>query len=654
MKMATTGSAKCTGSIGKDSHTRSADVRKSHTPSQLLTLEEARCPICSEILFEPVTMPCSHSVCLHCFKRTVELTSLCCPLCRLRVSSWARKQSREKNLVNTELWDIVRRSYPERCKSRMEQRACETHREEMFCPPGQIPRSGDFRPEHDKQKVTMNEDKKDMGRKILSRREECGTIKQLEDPLSGVLSDSENEEPIGKRTRNVSAFVKRTKLSPACAKDWLPKHFVQRSQSCTASVEGRGKVKTVNHSLLDKVSIAHSYNAGILLSSENSRSFSAPIIVPEKRYSWRSVTATSALLIGPQSKQERSISPESNDSISEELNHFKPIVCSPCTPPKRLPDGRVIEPTIVKSTPRNLTHSFQRLTSYEASTFILQKWKQIEVDRQCIEMTSKGTLTSPFNEEIIIKQSPTDEREIKPFTCASTKVKEDLGVCRIRTNTCNEENEKVCLLNKRRLIFDQPVGDTTLNQRQAIRFNLPSLLHTGEGPARECGFSRKKLAPESSCGPSPVRKKHPFAPLDRVTGDPHCKLKLNTSVDQRKEIEKMNCAQNQTTSRRSRKRSQKTKHLEETELQIKRFKTQCRDSLEMEKGQSDFSFQRVKQEAEDRRLALKLQKQFDRDQQRLNKNKKSPDKYFLRSWFRQDKIKYNPRRSRRIIKKMSS
>lgn len=29
----------------------------------------------------------------------------------------------------------------------------------------------------------------------------------------GLLSDSENEEPIGKRTRNVSAFVRRTKIS---------------------------------------------------------------------------------------------------------------------------------------------------------------------------------------------------------------------------------------------------------------------------------------------------------------------------------------------------------------------------------------------------------------------------------------------------------
>uniref|UniRef100_A0A672MDT2 RING-type E3 ubiquitin transferase n=1 Tax=Sinocyclocheilus grahami TaxID=75366 RepID=A0A672MDT2_SINGR len=85
-------------------------------------LEEARCPVCSEILLEPVTMPCGHSVCLHCFQRTVKLISLCCPLCRLRVSSWARRQSREKSLVNTDLWELVRLSHPERCRRRLEQR----------------------------------------------------------------------------------------------------------------------------------------------------------------------------------------------------------------------------------------------------------------------------------------------------------------------------------------------------------------------------------------------------------------------------------------------------------------------------------------------------------------------------------------------------
>uniref|UniRef100_A0A8C1MQ73 RING-type E3 ubiquitin transferase n=1 Tax=Cyprinus carpio TaxID=7962 RepID=A0A8C1MQ73_CYPCA len=96
------------------------------TTSTNTDLEEARCPVCSEILLEPVTMPCGHSVCLHCFQRTVKLISLCCPLCRLRVSSWARKQSREKSLINTELWELVRLSHPERCRRRNASRVRET------------------------------------------------------------------------------------------------------------------------------------------------------------------------------------------------------------------------------------------------------------------------------------------------------------------------------------------------------------------------------------------------------------------------------------------------------------------------------------------------------------------------------------------------
>ena len=124
MKMAALGSAKSASRLGQKGRTRPATVPCIHTPARVPTIEEVRCPVCLDILLEPVTMPCRHSVCLHCFQRTVQF-SLCCPRCRLRVSSWARKQSREKRLVNTELWDMVRKSYPDKCKRRMEQRAGE-------------------------------------------------------------------------------------------------------------------------------------------------------------------------------------------------------------------------------------------------------------------------------------------------------------------------------------------------------------------------------------------------------------------------------------------------------------------------------------------------------------------------------------------------
>ncbi|KAJ7990518.1 hypothetical protein DPEC_G00301170 [Dallia pectoralis] len=367
--MAATGSARSIRGLGQKCKARpAADMLQPRTPSRPLTLDEARCPVCSEILLEPVTMPCNHSVCLPCFQRTVEWTSLCCPLCRLRVSSWARKQSRENSLVNTELGEMVRKSYPDRCQTSMEQRDSETSAPELFRAPAQRSKPGESLPENVTQKVKFY----------------------------GLLSDSENEEPIGKRTRNVSAFVRKTKTSTAFHRDDIQTNVVQRSQSCTDTDESgqRMRVSTRLHGL-DKASIPHSYSAGILLSSENSRSLSAPVIIQDKRHSWRGVamaaaSSTTPFLI-PLSKQERSISPESNDSISEELNHFKPIVCSPCTPPKKLPDGRVLEPPIVKSTPRNLIRCLQRQTNYEASPTILQKWKQIEVDRQVErQVTSKG------------------------------------------------------------------------------------------------------------------------------------------------------------------------------------------------------------------------------------------------------------------------
>ncbi|XP_055259448.1 E3 ubiquitin-protein ligase RNF168 isoform X3 [Moschus berezovskii] len=89
-------------------------VPKDSIPSLL----ECQCQICVEILFEPVTLPCNHTLCKPCFESTVEKASLCCPFCRRRVSSWARYRTRTNSLVNMELWDIIQKHYPKECKLR--------------------------------------------------------------------------------------------------------------------------------------------------------------------------------------------------------------------------------------------------------------------------------------------------------------------------------------------------------------------------------------------------------------------------------------------------------------------------------------------------------------------------------------------------------
>lgn len=83
------------------------------------SLSECQCGICVEILIEPVTLPCNHTLCNACFRSTVEKANLCCPFCRRRVSSWTRYHTRRNSLVNRELWEIIQKHYPKECKLRV-------------------------------------------------------------------------------------------------------------------------------------------------------------------------------------------------------------------------------------------------------------------------------------------------------------------------------------------------------------------------------------------------------------------------------------------------------------------------------------------------------------------------------------------------------
>ncbi|XP_021442938.2 E3 ubiquitin-protein ligase rnf168 [Oncorhynchus mykiss] len=84
-----------------------------------LTRADCLCPVCLEIFLEPVTLPCSHTFCKPCFLETVDKANLCCPLCRKRVSTWARINGRNKTLVNDELWQRVQAEFPMQCQRRL-------------------------------------------------------------------------------------------------------------------------------------------------------------------------------------------------------------------------------------------------------------------------------------------------------------------------------------------------------------------------------------------------------------------------------------------------------------------------------------------------------------------------------------------------------
>ena len=87
------------------------------------------------------------------------------------------------------------------------------------------------------------------------------------------------------------------------------------------------------------------------------------------------------------SQTKRSSSTQSNDSISPELAHFRPIRACPLTPPRQLSGGRVVEPVLIRTTPRNLTKSFsteeRSLSDIDASSPIMQKClEQLGVERK--------------------------------------------------------------------------------------------------------------------------------------------------------------------------------------------------------------------------------------------------------------------------------
>ncbi|XP_018604160.2 E3 ubiquitin-protein ligase rnf168 [Scleropages formosus] len=84
-----------------------------------LSWTDCLCPVCLEIFLEPVTLPCGHTFCKACFLETVDKASLTCPLCRKRVSSWARLHGRNKTLVNAELWRRVQEAFPMACQQRL-------------------------------------------------------------------------------------------------------------------------------------------------------------------------------------------------------------------------------------------------------------------------------------------------------------------------------------------------------------------------------------------------------------------------------------------------------------------------------------------------------------------------------------------------------
>nr|XP_020647540.1 E3 ubiquitin-protein ligase RNF169 [Pogona vitticeps] len=472
----------------------------------------------------------------------------------------------------------------------------------------------------------------DAGRKKTEDLESL-TVKMTQEHFPERLSDSENEEPFHGKSAHRSAFVsKGNSYSVALLAGNLTAK-VERSQSCNDTLGERSKSRQRAASVRAKVHPLTGGSApllGVLSSTQNNRCLSAPDLTADKRFVLPGAASFSLL-----PKPERSVSPESNDSISEELNHFKPIVCSPCTPPKRLPDGRVLSPLIIKSTPRNLTRSLQKPTTYEASPRILKKWEQIFQDRQMKKTLSKATLTSMASEagedflapsaNLLIKESLPVSQSVPPIdprahTQAELECFPSICVAKLENSCKARRGSAVTVAGPPAPLVK--LNKDALNARTSQISDAKSVLH---GAGSCLSLDANLVIPKAARAGTGFPDRSILGPSVKATG----RKPLKRPRDRFPNgicLEKATGEDSSSSSLRwGRKRQCKRKHLEQVGS-VKRL----RQAAEPPRRKSEAE-RKLQQEEEDRRLALELQRKFDSENRTVMRRKARGDHYFLRS-----------------------
>nr|XP_034374404.1 E3 ubiquitin-protein ligase RNF169 [Arvicanthis niloticus] len=631
--------------------------------------EESGCTGCLETPGEVAALPCSHSRCRGCASRAVGPG---CRRCRPRGSGWARRRARDDRQAAVKLMgERARRGQPERCRPRRDGGAAASgprpepeplaEPEFIFRTPIKLSKPGEHGEEcrylRKLRGEKLQEEKvcEDQMHKILQEDSEVGKRKtdeqkKRDEPVGlktsleqcpARLSDSENEEPSRGQMIQThrSAFVSKNSSCSLALLAGKLNTKVQRSQSCSDTVQDRvrSRLRTAppSRAKITAITPGSTPIIGVLLSTQNNRCLSAPDLTVEKRLPFSSLSPLASL-----HKPERSISPESNDSISEELNHFKPIVCSPCTPPKRLPDGRVLSPLIIKSTPRNLSRSLQKQTSYEASPRILKKWEQIFQERQIKKTLSKATLTSlaPEAGEELPGSESIDSSKERPSLALSTRLSrvQALSECAGPASTVLEyfpsvnqtKAEQDCV---RKRSHEVPLESCHSSEHRGVASG-PSL----EGEQSEESGSTVDATLVKTCISTAMKTTavNSLLPKNDVLGKvlkTKKQLKTLSHFDLGNGILVNSLGEEPIPSlRRGRKRRCKTKHLEQNG--VKKLRPPSSDMVLAPKDPGMLEVgQKSQQEEEDQQLVLQSQRMFDSERRTMSRRKGNVDQYLLRS-----------------------
>lgn len=220
---------------------------------QPLSREDCLCPVCLEIYMEPVTLPCTHTFCKACFLESVDKATLCCPMCRKRVSTWARQNSRNKTLVNERLWRQIQTAFPLQCQRRISgQDADADDAAGVSVSIHKVSEPGELRQEFEDQITKLTEEKRvqdeeqrraseEYIQKLLAEEEEElqeeRRRREEDERLARLISQQLNSVPVQENLRpDVTAVKKKEKTNAGQIDKYLcPVQSLSSASSPTSS-----------------------------------------------------------------------------------------------------------------------------------------------------------------------------------------------------------------------------------------------------------------------------------------------------------------------------------------------------------------------------------------------------------------------------------
>uniref|UniRef100_A0A1W7RE22 RING-type E3 ubiquitin transferase n=1 Tax=Agkistrodon contortrix contortrix TaxID=8713 RepID=A0A1W7RE22_AGKCO len=494
-----------------------------------LSLSDCHCNICMDIFVEPVTLPCHHTLCNACFQLTVEKASLCCPFCRRRVSSWARYNSRNNTLINLELWEKIKKHFPEECQRKINGQDLENYLyipQPIHC----LSKPGELRQEYEAEITKVEAE-----RRALEQEES----KASEEYIQRLLAEEEEEQRLTEeREKKIAVQL-------------LSDEVLARELSFNLNRSAKESVKNSplpgpSPSDYCKTSKNKSSNSGDIkkyLSPKSCGFFSPKLLFGKLKEE------------NTDSLSEESIRAETRFTLEdEEIRNDITILSSETTG-----EGKMIKDSPLESTGSHLnicTTSQFNSHGPELSSF------------------SMSHLNEPIEEHITSRE----DHETDFFSMSSSSNNNDFGNKNFTERTCllklqtNDSTEEIL------------ISLTSSNQQDSKDITCEETKMMGnysdENKNQSCSLIIKEI---------PKRKSQS---LTEWTVDSSLNDKRRRTFVQTEEKE-MNDMQKQI-------------YLEEQ------------------------LYERYKQEEEDRCLALKIQKEMDREEKTLNRKKGSPDEYHLR------------------------